>query len=70
MGCAAYVIKNEKDITMLNHFLKIQTEEKNRPVSQDAKILLKLAEVLLQEHLITPEEKSCLTNMIRKDNAV
>ena len=67
---SAYVIKNEKDVTMLNHFLSKQTKERSKAMPQDTKIMLKLAELLMQDHLITPEEKLRLTKLIRKDTAV
>ena len=39
-------------------------------MQQDTKIMLKLAEILLQAQLISPEEKYHLTKLIRKDDAV
>lgn len=36
-------------------------------MKKEAKIMLKLAEFLLEDHLISPEEKFKLTQLIRKD---
>ncbi len=37
---------------------------------KDTKIMLKLAELLMQDNLITPEEKFRLTELIRKDGTL
>lgn len=46
------------------------TEEGGNQMQEDRKIMLKLAEILLQNCLITPEEKYNLTRLLRKDDDV
>lgn len=41
--------------------------ERNQVMEKNAKIMLKLVEFLLEDHLISPEEKFKLTQLIRKD---
>lgn len=48
----------------------ILTEERSGAMQQDTKVMLKLAEILLQDQLISPEEKYRLTQLIRKDDDV
>lgn len=48
----------------------VLTKERGEVMQQDTKIMLKLAEILLQDQLISPEEKYHLTKLIRKDDAV
>lgn len=48
----------------------VLTKERGEVMQQDTKIMLKLAEILLQAQLISPEEKYHLTKLIRKDDAV
>lgn len=48
----------------------ILTEERSGAMQQDTKVMLKLAELLLQDQLISPEEKYRLTQLIRKDDDV
>lgn len=55
---------------MPGRFLQIQTKERSKPMLQDTKIMLKLAEQMMRDHLITPEEKLRLTELIRKDSSV
>lgn len=45
-------------------------EERSGVMQQDTKVMLKLAEILLQDQLISPEEKYHLTQLIRKDDDV
>lgn len=49
---------------------KNQTRERSETMPKDTKIMLKLAELLMQDNLITPEEKLRLTELIRKGDAV
>lgn len=46
------------------------TKEGRNQMQKDRKIMLKLAEILLRDQLISPEEKYHLTQLIRKDDAV
>lgn len=41
--------------------------ERSQVMKKDMKIMLKLAEFLLEDRLISPEEKFKLTQLIRKD---
>lgn len=54
---------------MLNPMTQKATiiEERSQTMEKNAKIMLKLAEFLLEDHLISPEEKFKLTQLIRKD---
>lgn len=54
----------------LHTHLHTFTEERGQLMSRDAKIMLNLADFLMQDNLITPEEKLRLTELIRKDHAV
>lgn len=46
------------------------TEEGRNKMQKDRRIMMKLAEILLQDCLITAEEKYHLTQLIRKDDDV
>ncbi|MCI9216837.1 MAG: hypothetical protein HFG95_07085 [Dorea sp.] len=50
---------------------KLKLAEANRQmIKRDKKIMMKLAELLLQEGLVSPEEKFCLTQFIRRNEDV
>lgn len=42
-------------------------EERKKAMYQEKKIMLKMAELLFQEDLITPMEKSKMVEMIRRE---
>lgn len=44
--------------------------ERSSIMRQDTTIMLKLAEILLRNQLISPEEKFRLTQLIRKEHAI
>lgn len=52
------------------HISESQTKERSQTMPKDTKIMLKLAELLMQDNLITPEEKLRLTELIRKDGTL
>lgn len=45
-------------------------EERSGNMPQDMKIMLKVVEFLLQDQLITPEEKYRLTRLIKRDDVI
>ena len=45
-------------------------EERSSNMPQDMKIMLKVVEFLLQDQLITPEEKYRLTRLIKRDDVI
>lgn len=48
----------------------VLTKKRGEIMQQDTKIMLKLAEILLQNQLISPEEKYYVTRFIRRDDDV
>lgn len=55
---------------MPSQISKKQTGKRSQTKPEDTKIMLKLAELLMQDNLITPEEKLRLTELIRKDGTL
>lgn len=55
---------------MNRHSPQIHMEESSKLTRQDDMIMLKIAELLMKEQLISPEEKARLTELIRKDAAI
>ena len=55
---------------MPTHFSQAQTNERSSLAPKDIKIMLKLAEILMKDNLISPEEKLRLTERIRKEDAL
>lgn len=44
--------------------------ERGKNMEQNTKIMLKIADILLQDHLITPEEKLHLKQLIQRGESV
>lgn len=55
---------------MPRHPNQNSTKERNHSMKQDNRIMLKLAELLYENQLISPDEKSRLVQLIRKDGEV
>lgn len=64
------LLKNGKEQYMPGYFKQTITKEESGNIHEDIKIMVKLAEIFMQDNLISPEEKLRLTELIRKDDTV
>lgn len=55
---------------MTRHALQMHMKESARITRQDERIMLNIAELLMKDRLISPEEKFRLTELIRKGAAI